>query len=107
MTRSGGRSNSVSDDMQAGCFCVVLEIRGWNIVDGPVIHGSSSIVNGCGSTESATDSGITGSKESRNEASELRCFTVKAMVGKFDILTTGRGEGEFSSQDASRSSVKS
>lgn len=86
MTRSGGRNNSVSDDMQAGCFCDAMEIRGWSIVDGPVIHGSNRMVNGCGITESAIDSGMTGSKDNRKEASQLRCFTVNAMMDESGVL---------------------
>lgn len=80
MTRSGGGVNSTSDEMQAGYLCEVMERRGWNMVDGPVIHGSSRTVYGRGVTESARDSGMTGSKESRKEASELRCFSVNAMI---------------------------
>lgn len=107
MTRSGGCRSSVSDDMQAGCFGSVVEIRGWNIVDGPVIHGSSRIVNGCGITESAIDSGMTGSKESRNEASELRCFTVSAMmIRELGASTTVWFWGRDSSGDGN-GSVKS
>ena len=48
-------------------------------MEGPMIHGSSNTRNGLGGGCEARVRG-TGSKESRNEASPLRCFTVKAML---------------------------
>jgi hypothetical protein len=59
------------------------------MVEGPVIHGSSKMVNARGTTESAMDSGMTGSKDSRKEASELRCFTVNAILNRAGYLGDG------------------
>jgi hypothetical protein len=101
MTRSGDCVNSASDDIQAGRLCDVVEILEWNIVEGPVIHGSSRMVKGRGVTESAIDSGMMGSKDSRNEASELSCFTFNAILDKAGVLMIAELKPVFSPETKS------
>lgn len=70
--------------MHAGCICVAMDIFEWKILEGPVIHGSRSMVNGCGLRWSAS-SGRMGSKDRRKEASELRCFTVNDIADAMPV----------------------
>lgn len=88
MTRSGCDESSESEDIQAGFMWVVMENFEWKTLEGPVIQGSKRIVNGRGFTVPWANSGMIGSKDKRNEASELRCFTVTAIanVGVVDSL---------------------
>lgn len=44
------------------------------------------MVKGRGMTESAIDSGMIGSNDNRNEASELRCFTANAMLIEANVF---------------------
>lgn len=51
------------------------------MLDGPVSHGSRSTVKGGGGGGAVpSEEGLMGSKDSRNEASPLRCLMVSAMV---------------------------
>lgn len=58
-----------------------MEILEWKTLEGPVIQGSRRIVNGFGVTVPCANSEMMGSKDRRNEASALRCFTDNAMAG--------------------------
>lgn len=63
--------------MQDGCFCLDMENFGCQIFEVPVIHGSRSIVKGFGEWLEEGGKGSMGWKERRNDASLLRCLTVK------------------------------
>ena len=91
MTTRSSSGRSDSDVMQACCARADL---GKKRV-GPVIHGSSRIVNGLGLIESRDGRGILGSKESRNEASEFSCliFNAMAMITRMSS-TPAAGEGQ-------------
>jgi hypothetical protein len=54
-----------------------MENFGWNIFEGPDIQGSRRIVKAFELCPGVGGKGAMGSKERRNEASELRCLTVK------------------------------
>ncbi|KAF7516334.1 hypothetical protein G7054_g14210 [Neopestalotiopsis clavispora] len=86
MTRSGSAGSSASEDTHGATFCVVVENLEWNILEGPVSQGSSRMVKGC--CETGTDLVVAsacwiGSKDKRNEASELSCLMVKAMLAQW------------------------
>lgn len=82
MTMSGSGS-SVKDDMQDGSLCLDIENLGCQTFEVPVIHGSRSMVNVFAVVSEGEGKGRIGWKVSRNEASLLRCLTVKDI---FELL---------------------
>jgi len=82
MTKSGSGS-SVREEMQDGCFCRDIENLGCQIFEVPVIHGSSTMVNGFAEWPEEGGKGSIGWKVRRKEASLLRCLTVKDIFKSF------------------------
>lgn len=69
--------------MHGGSLCVEIENFGCHILEDPVSQGSSTMVKACGFSPGVGGNGRIGSKVRRNEASALRCLTVKDI---FDSL---------------------
>jgi hypothetical protein len=76
ITRSGsGRSER--EETHAGCLWIEVENFECKIVEDPPSQGSRTMVKAFVEGSGDGGNGWTGSKERRNEASLLRCLTVK------------------------------